>query len=161
MNPIRGFFTSNPSHIFHGLDQAHQDRMLSCATEREFAAGEYVFRAGDRATHFYLIYIGEIAIRIPGYERGDSSVQSLSTGQVLGISWMMEPFEYRFDAVAVEPSRVLAFDAAALRAQFTDDYRFGYELLLRFTTAIARRLEAARLQMREMARESGAPTELT
>lgn len=155
MNPLRDFFYSNPSHIFHGMDKAHLDHLMACATEREFARDEVIFRCGDPAAFFYLIYIGEVAIRIPGYERGDSNVQVLSTGNVLGVSWLMEPYEYRFDAVAVEPTRTLAFDAAALRKQFTADYHFGYDMLLRFTSTIARRLEAARLQMREMARESG------
>lgn len=154
MNPMRDFFYANPSHIFHGMDKSQLDALMACATEREYSAGGYIFRAGDPASHFYLIYIGEVAVRIPGYQRGDSTVQLLTTGNVLGISWMMEPFAYCFDAVAIEPTRALAFDAAALRLNFTSDYRFGYELLLRFTTTIARRLEAARLQMREMARES-------
>lgn len=155
MNPMRDFFYANPSHIFHGMDKSQLDLMLSCSSEREFAAGEQIFRCGDAATHFFLIYVGEIAVRIPGYRRGDSTVQVLTTGNVLGISWMMEPYEYCFDAVATEPTRVLAFDAAAMRALFVQDYRFGYEVLLRFTTTIARRLEASRLQMCEMARESG------
>ncbi len=154
MNPIRDFFYTNPSHIFYGMDVPHLDLLMASATERECERGTHVFHAGDRATHFFLIYIGEMAIRVPGYTRGDSTVQSLSTGNVLGISWLMEPYQYRFDAVAVEPSRLLAFDAAAVRAAFKTDYRFGYELLLRFTDTIARRLEAARLQMREMAREA-------
>ena len=82
-------------------------------------------------------------------------MQELTTGELLGISWIMEPYEYRFDAVATEPCRVLAFDADALRDRIRDDYRFGYEVIVRLTRAIAKRLEATRLQMREMARESG------
>ncbi|MCE9616712.1 MAG: cyclic nucleotide-binding domain-containing protein [Lentisphaerae bacterium] len=154
MNPLRDFFYSNPSHIFHGMAKEHLDLLLACASEVEFAPGTTIFKTGDSASRFYLIYLGEVAVRVPGYQRGDATVESLTTGQVLGISWLMEPYVYKFDAVAEEPTRALAFDAAAVRTQCQSNPRFGFDLLLRFTNTIASRLEAARLQMQEMARES-------
>jgi CRP/FNR family cyclic AMP-dependent transcriptional regulator len=154
MKPIRDFFYVNPSHIFHGMEKSHMDAMMACADECDFKPQKMLFRAGDAASHFFLIYIGEVALRIPGYTRGDSTVQTLTTGNVVGISWIMEPHQYRFDGVATEPTRTLRFDADQLREMFKSDYHLGYELMLRFTTTIARRLEAARLQMREMAREA-------
>ncbi|MDA0989925.1 MAG: cyclic nucleotide-binding domain-containing protein [Verrucomicrobia bacterium] len=154
MKPIESFFMSNPSHLFHGMQQDHLKRLLGCATERTYERGDYIFQAGSEATRFYLIYTGEVAIQVTGYTRGDATIQDVSTGELLGISWIMEPYEYRFDAIVTEACRVLEFDAEALRDRIEDDYHFGYEVIVRFTQAIAKRLEATRLQMREMAREA-------
>jgi CRP/FNR family cyclic AMP-dependent transcriptional regulator len=86
-------------------------------------------------------------IELPGFERPHSEVQTLTTGDVLGLSWILEPYEYLFSARTADDVLALGFDAEATRALMKKDFEFGFELLMRFTRSTAARLEAARVQM--------------
>jgi CRP-like cAMP-binding protein len=50
----------------------HQQRLLAdCAMEKEFEAGELIFREGDPANRFYLILDGKVALESYVQDRGD------------------------------------------------------------------------------------------
>ena len=53
-------------------------------------------------------------------------------------------------ARAVGPTRVVAFDSAALRQACDDDHDLGYLVFRRLTNIIAGRLSATRLQLLDM-----------
>jgi CRP-like cAMP-binding protein len=87
---------------------------------------------------------------VHGRQRGDITIQTVSSGEVLGFSWMMEPYQYRFDALVLEPTMTRSFDAAKLRKVIEDELGFGYDLVRRFNLVISQRLQAARLQILDM-----------
>jgi CRP-like cAMP-binding protein len=109
-----------------------------------------IFRQGDPASYFYVIRHGHVAIELPSAHGGAITIQTLSEGDVLGWSWLMEPYRYRFDARAVMLTRVLSFDGVCLRKKCEEDATLGYHLFKRFSGAIAQRLEATRLQLLDL-----------
>ncbi len=78
---------------------------------------------------------------------GPSSFRPWPKARVLGWSWLVSPYRGRFDALALETTRAIAFDGRCLRGKCEEDHEFGYELLTRFSTIMVKRLEATRVQL--------------
>ena len=133
--------------FFSDLDERHVQSLTGCAANVRFDAGTYLFREGEQANHFYLIRQGTVAIEISAPPRKPIIVQTLSDGEVLGWSWLVPPYQWRFHARAVEPVRAIALDGKCLRARCEENHDLGYELLKRFAQVITQRLEATRFQL--------------
>ena len=73
----------------------------------------------------------------------------LGRNDVVGLSWMHPPFQWRFGATATQPMQAYAFDARAVRAACDADPVLGYELSRRFFAAVTRRLQATRARLLE------------
>lgn len=129
-----------------GLEPRHLKLIVGCASNVRFNADEYLFREGEEANQFYMIRQGKVAVEIP-VKRGSIIIQTLGEGEVLGWSWLMPPFRWRFEARAMEPTRAIALDGKCLRTKSEEDHDLGYELLKRFSTIIIERLDAIRLQL--------------
>jgi len=135
------------SPVFAGLPAAHLELIAGCAVNERFAAGTYLFHEGQAADRFYLIREGSIALEvsIPGH--GSHVLETLGEGEVVGWSWLFEPYLWQFDGRAVLSTGVLAFDGACLRGKCDSDHELGYELMRRFAASMLARLQATRLQL--------------
>ncbi len=133
-----------------GLKPAHLDLITGCATNVRFNAGKYIFREGEQANQFYILREGKVAVEIYGAQQGAITTQTLEGGDILGWSWLVAPYKWRFDARAVELTRAIALDGKCLREKCEKDHDLGYELLKRFSRVIAERLEATRIQLLDM-----------
>ena len=133
-----------------GMDRAHLDLIVGCASNVRYDAEAMLFREGDEAVEFYVIRSGKVAIEmhIPG--RGPVEIQTLSDGDILGWSWLFPPYRWHFDARAVELTRAIALDGKCLRTKCEADHNLGYELLKRFSNILEQRLQAMRLQLLDM-----------
>ena len=109
-------------------------------------------REGEEANQFYMIRQGRVAVEIGDTERGPIIVQTVEEGEVLGWSWLIPPFRWRFDARAIELTRAIAMDGKCLRTKSEEDCDLGYELLKRFSLIVAERLDATRLQLLDVYR---------
>jgi len=69
---------------------------------------------------------------------------------MLGWSWLVPPYRWRFGARAVEPVRVIAIDPKCLRAKCEKNPHLGYELLKRTVEIMGQRLEASRFRMLDL-----------
>jgi CRP-like cAMP-binding protein len=130
-----------------GLEPRHLKILVGCASNVRFSAGQFLFREGEEANEFYMIREGKVAVQIQGAERGPIIVQTIGEGEVLGWSWLIPPYRWRFDGKALELTRAIALDGKCLRTKSEEDHDLGYELLKRFAGIIVERLEAARLQL--------------
>jgi CRP-like cAMP-binding protein len=124
----------------------HIGIIAGCATNEHFEAGRMIFREGEEANRFFLIRHGKVALEIHT-ERGPITIQTLGPGEVLGWSWLVPPYQWRFDARALELTRATALDGACLRTKCDNDPKMGYELLKRFALVLEERLQATRLQL--------------
>jgi len=130
-----------------GLEPRHLKILVGCASNVRFNADQFLFHEGEEANEFYMIREGKVAVQIQGAERGPITVQTIGEGDVLGWSWLIPPYRWRFDAKALELTRAIALDGKCLRTKSEEDHDLGYELLKRFAGIIVERLEAARLQL--------------
>lgn len=129
------------------LDQRYLNLLVGCAMNVRFEAGEFLFREGEEANHFYLIRQGFVAIEVHAGSAGQINVATLGEGEVLGWSWLFPPYRWKFDARAVESTRAIALDGKCLRVKCEADHDLGYELLKRFAYLVEQRLDATRLQL--------------
>lgn len=136
------------SHQFlAGLDPGFIESLAACSRIAQFASGQFILRQGAPAREFYLIRKGKVTVELFSGEGGPVVIRSLGEADVLGWSWLIPPYEWRFDARAVEATDVIAIDTEALKRIFQGAPAFGYEVLQRFVRVIADRLEAERLQL--------------
>jgi CRP-like cAMP-binding protein len=133
--------------FFRGLPAEDLQFLMSCASNVRFEANQMISREGEEANYFYLIREGKVALEVFAPERGTVIVQTVGAGEVLGWSWIVPPYLWRFDARAVERTRAIALDGKCLRKKFEENPRLGYELLKRVAGVFAERLLATRLQL--------------
>jgi CRP/FNR family transcriptional regulator, cyclic AMP receptor protein len=74
-------------------------------------------------------------------------IETLGRGDVIGLSWMLAPYQWRFGAVATQPTQAFVFDAPAVRAACDADPLLGYELSRRFSAVVVHRLQATRARL--------------
>jgi len=136
--------------FFHGLEKKHIEFIVGCAKNERFDEGEVIFREGDPADQFYFVREGLVAIELMVPQRGFTTLQTVGAGDVLGWSWLLPPYQWRFGARTLEATRALAFDAKCLRAKCENDHDLGYELFKRFSHVVTERLESTRLQLLDL-----------
>lgn len=136
--------------FFKGLDQRHVQLITGCASNVRFKAGEFIFREGESANHFYIVRHGKVALEMFGAERGAITIQTVGEGDVLGWSWLIAPYYWRFDARVLELTQAIALDGKCLRAKCDKDRDLGYELLMRVSHVMEQRLQATRLQLMDV-----------
>jgi len=130
-----------PEH--RGILEAFSSRVI-------FKPGEFIFRQGQEARHFYLINTGKVSLEEFSATGGPVVLQTLAEDEVLGWSWLVEPYQWRFDARSISSTDAIQMDAIKLRHWIENDHEFGYEFWRRFIPVLTNRLEAARLQMIEI-----------
>jgi CRP-like cAMP-binding protein len=133
-----------------GLSQEHIRTIAGCAANARFDTGQYLFRDGDEANQFYIIRKGRIAIEAQSPSSDPTLIHTYGEGEILGWSWLVPPYRWRFSGKALELTRVLALDGKCLRGKCEKDHDLGYELLKRFADILASRLDSARLQLIDM-----------
>lgn len=129
--------------------------IAGCASNVRFKSGEFLYREGDEANNFFVIREGRVAIEAFSPKRGALTIQTLTTGDVLGWSWLFPPYHAHFDAKATEPTRAICLDGKCLRDKCEEDHDLGYELMMRFSEVMIQRLQATRLQLLDLHAENG------
>jgi CRP-like cAMP-binding protein len=138
-------------HAFlRGLPSLYLDLIVGCAQNVRFEADEFIFREGEEANQFYIIRDGKVALEIFSPERGPMIIDTLETGDILGWSWLVPPYQWRFDARVMKAAKAIALDGKCLRTKCEEHHDLGYELLKRFADIMAQRLDAARLQLMDV-----------
>jgi len=145
MHTLEPILAEHP--FLRGLKQEHLELLVGCASNVRFEAGAFVFRQGQEADHFYILRDGKVAVELFAPQRGAVTIDTYGEGDVLGWSWLIPPYHWRFDARATEPTRAIALDARCMRTKCENDHDLGYELMKRFARIIEQRLDATRWQL--------------
>jgi CRP-like cAMP-binding protein len=132
---------------FSGMSAGHLELISGCAENRVFEDGEFVLREGEAADSFYLVREGTVAMETHMPQRGAITLETVHDGDLLGWSWLVEPYRVHLDARARGVVHTIRFDAACLRGKCDHDPVLGYELMRRFIPVIVERLQATRVQM--------------
>ncbi|MGW1679698.1 Crp/Fnr family transcriptional regulator [Saccharopolyspora sp. NPDC002376] len=138
-------------HGFVGaLPPEHRERLLELAHDASFPAATRIFDEDGRADRFWIIRSGLVAldIHIPG--RGSIVVETIGDDELLGWSWMFEPYRWHLGARTLGPVQAYEFEAERVRAARDADPAFGLVLADRVAQVIARRLKAARLRLLDL-----------
>jgi len=131
--------------FFKGLDSNFLDFIAGCASNVSFNPQEVILKEGDAADKFYLLRRGTAEIFIAHPQ--DIAIQTIKEGNILGWSWLVPPYKYRFSARAVTNVQAISLDGKCLRGKCEQNKELGYELLKRLMGVFTDRLEATRLQL--------------
>jgi CRP/FNR family cyclic AMP-dependent transcriptional regulator len=145
METLERILSEHP--FFKGLEGPYLQLLVGCASNVRFNAGDVVFREGEQANQFYLIRQGKVAVETFAPGRGPIIMQTLGEGEVVGWSWLVSPYKWRFDGRAVELTRAIALDGECLRGKCEEDHNLGYELMKRVSHVMEELVEATRLQL--------------
>jgi len=133
--------------FFAGLEAQLGPVVSGCARNHRFDPGQYVAREGDPANEFFLIRHGRVALEILPPGQAPVVFSTEGEGDIVGTSWLVPPYRWRFDARATELTRAIGIDARCLRDKCEADPRLGYEMMKRLAPIIVARLDDARMQM--------------
>ena len=148
METLEPLLASHP--FLKDLDQKYIQLVVGCASNVRFEAEQYIFRENEEADQFYIIRQGKVALEIYTPDRGPIIIETLEDGDVLGWSWLIPPYQWRFDARALELTRAIALDGKCLRTKCENDHDLGYELLKRFSSIVDQRLESTRFRLLDL-----------
>lgn len=141
--------------FFAGVDERFCSLVCGCAKNVRFEAGQYLFHEGGPADQFYLLRHGRVALEVTAPGQGVVSFQTLGEGEIVGVSWLIPPYRWAYDAKALELVRAISMDATCLRDKCEADHDLGYEMMKRFVPVLVERLQGVRLQMLDV---YGTPT---
>jgi CRP-like cAMP-binding protein len=133
-----------------GLERRYVDLLTSCASNVRFEKGHHLFREGGEANQFYLIREGKVLLEILAPQSPSLNLETVQAGEVLGWSWLVPPYCWRFGARAVEPVSVIAVNGKCLRAKCEKNSGLGYELLKRTVEIVGQRLEATQFRLLDL-----------
>lgn len=135
------------SPLFSGLDPEAIELASGCATNVAFDAGARILVEGDDADTFYLIRRGHVAIQVRRPSGKPIVIETIGPGKILGVSWLVPPYRWHFDAVASEPVGAIAIDGVCLRRKADEDSVFGYSILQRIAQVLIERLQSTRTRL--------------
>jgi CRP/FNR family transcriptional regulator, cyclic AMP receptor protein len=133
--------------FFADLEPSYCEMIAGCGKNVRFDVGQYLFHEGESADQFFLIRHGRVAFEVTVPGRGAMRFLTIDPGEIAGISWLVPPYRWNYDAKALELTRAIALDAKCLRGKCEEDHHLGYELMKRFVPELVRRLHTTRLQM--------------
>lgn len=136
--------------FFEGMKEEYIASLAGCASNVRFPARSNLFSQKDQADHFFILQEGKVAIDIDAPGRGVITIETVGEGKVLGWSWLFPPYEWHYNARAVEDTKAIAMDARCLRGKCEEDPALGYELMKRFSAIMLRRMQRARMQLLDM-----------
>jgi CRP-like cAMP-binding protein len=136
--------------FFKDLSEPYLQLVTGCASNVRFDQDSFIFREGAEANQFYLLRQGRVALQVFAPDRGPITVETLEEGDILGWSWLIPPYNWHFDARALELTHAIALDGQCLRRKCEQDHNLGYELLKRFAHIMEQRLSSTRLQIVDM-----------
>jgi len=133
--------------FLHGLPPAFLERLASMSRHISLPAGARLFDEEMSAHNFWIIDAGQVALDalVPGV--GRVVIEKLGRGDVVGLSWLEPPYQFRYGAVTTQPMQAFEFDAAAVRGACRDDPAFGYVVLDRFLAVAYHRLQTTRARL--------------
>ena len=135
--------------FLRGMTDEHLATLAALCRHVAVPTRQRLFEEGTRADRFWLIDAGQVTIdtTVPG--QGRLIITSLGRGDMIGVTWLLPPYQWRFGAVTAQPTQAYEFDAPAVRAACDEDPSLGYELGRRVSGVLVRRLEAIHRRLLE------------
>ena len=131
----------------HAVPVEHRERLLRVAREVDLKPDTRLFEEGGRADRIWIVRDGTVALdmHVPGHRT--PVIETLGTGDLVGWSWLFEPYVWQLGAVAATQVRAYEFDAVAVRLMCDDDAEFGRAVGRWVGRVLSHRLNAARARL--------------
>lgn len=136
--------------FFSGLSDQHVRALADCACRIHFDKGCVIFHQGESANRFYLLEEGNVELEAATKSGAPRVVAGvIGPQEVLGWSWLFEPYEWQFTARALTETTAIFFYGTVLRERCETDPSLGFELFKRMSKEMVKRLQSARRSLVE------------
>lgn len=129
--------------VLDRLPPAVRAELNALGTMHTYEPGGEILRAGAPAPFLAVIERGRAALRLRVPERGRVTIVTVEPGELLGWSAVVPPYRATVDAVATEPTRLIAYGAATLREHLARDCELAAALLPLVLESVSERLSAS------------------
>ncbi len=136
--------------FFRELPADLRARLANCSNNVVFEAGATITTEGQAAKSFFAIRSGRVNIGIHVPHKGLVVVETLQSGDILGWSWVLPPYRWHFDAVAIEHVRAIELHADCMLAYLDENPESGYRLLRQVASIMEERLDSARMRLLDL-----------
>lgn len=138
------------SPLLMALDEGGLEFLESVATELEYPTGAQIFDEDQYADTFYLVAEGKVGLEVDVPSGPAVLLETVGTGELLGVSWLTHPYRWNWRARAMEHAILVAFDADAVRKQCREDDSLAAIVYLAVAHEAQRRLHAARVRLLDL-----------
>ncbi len=129
------------SDLFKGVSQRFLTKIATNSDEEKFTRNSVVFKAGDKASHFYVLVEGAVDISLGKRETTHMSVTK--AGEVFGWSALVDPYIYTATARCTKDTRVMKIGRDLVENAICEHPAEGLAILKNLTGIIAQRLRYA------------------
>jgi CRP/FNR family cyclic AMP-dependent transcriptional regulator len=138
------------SNLIAKLDDDEFEFFESLATEIILAPDKVLFRENGEAKRFFIVARGIISLEVERAAKPSTTVQTVSDGALLGLSWRLEPHRWMWTARAMTETRLAVFDAAFMRAECARDSALDRLMWEAVAREASERLQHTRIQMLDL-----------
>ena len=141
--------------FFKGLQKDNLEQMTNLCSVEVYAAGDHVFRQGDRGDRIYIVAKGNVFLERSvdlGIRKGTAFIGMLSKGKLFGCwsTLLNEEHTFMSSAICRKPTTVLAIKGPELRKIMLRDNVLGFNVLERFCFLLLDRLKGAYQAMEQL-----------
>ena len=140
------------SELFARLDTQRLETIAGLCRDRHFRKDETIFIEGEEATDLFILRSGMVVLEMamqPLPERPVVPIplETITPGECLGWSALVEPHEYTLTARCMAHSSVLALLGTRMRELMATDPELGRDVMAAVSRVVGRRLADTRLRL--------------
>jgi len=136
--------------LFGALSDEQLRVVAMVSEEKSYPGGGVIFHENTPARKLYVVIDGDVDLLYSGGGEGaivDAPVGSVASGEICGVSSLLEPYRYVDTAKCAKASRVIEIDANALRALCEVDHTLGHTVTRRILQAALERLRYTQIEL--------------
>ena len=132
------------------LNDDQLNKLAALASEEKYTAGTQMYQKGDAARSLFLLKEGKIVLFMDNYMGPHKppmqvTVDMITKGETMGWSAVVPPYIYTLNALCIDDSELIAFDAFGLRKLMDEDCAIGFKTMQAMAKIISTRLTHTRI----------------
>lgn len=116
-------------HVTEDLGKTRLARVAEVTTLEEHGPGILLFKEGDPADDPRIVISGLVSLLINVPHQGEMVVNTVSDGELLGFSALLQHHRWRSSARTSQSTRCLRMNGKAMRELMELDHELGYQML--------------------------------
>lgn len=140
------------SALLQALANTEVNLFESAASQLRVSAGDVLFEEDGSADAFYIVVEGRLGLELTSPGKDPMVIQTLGSGDLVGVSWLFPPHRWSWRARAMIDSELVAFDADPIRSEMEQNRDLALEVLGVVAGELAGRLHRTRVQLLDLYR---------
>lgn len=138
------------NRLWDALPPSLRPELEAIAIPKHWSPGALLFQEGAEHGEIYLLLDGHVRLEMVVRERGRVPLMTVGAGDVVGWSPLFGETPMTATAMALDPTRALAFNGKQLRELCAANHELGYHVMRHIAITLSERLLATRLQLLDL-----------